>query len=232
MLEGVGEQRVQVLPHAEAQKGRVTTILTSRSARIPEPRKLKPVPQTSAGGNTRKKGRYKKKLKALLSYQKRLVEENGLPPSRLMLEQAAAGPPSPPPAERVDTSIFKCDLCYYFTHSKHGLSVHRGAKYKNKKKPESNNQVTVDAGETLNEDRNKTTHTGDATENSSHTLKCNFCGQIFPNMLEFNERKSVTYNTTGCFFTVPPPNFLSTKSLDNLWHLEKFWASFHGICDQ
>ena len=60
MLEGVGEQRVQVLPHAEAQKGRVTTILTSRSARIPEPRKLKPVPQTSAGGNTRKKGRYKK----------------------------------------------------------------------------------------------------------------------------------------------------------------------------
>ena len=121
-----------------------------------------------------------------------------------MLEQAAAGPPSPPPAERVDTSIFKCDLCYYFTHSKHGLSAHRAAKYKNKQKPESNNPVTVDAGETLSEDRNKTTHTGDATENSSHTLKCNFCGQIFPNMLEFNEHKSVTYNKTGCFFTVPP----------------------------
>ena len=112
-------------------KGRVTTILTSSSLKIPVPRKSKPAPKISAEVITRKKGLPKKRLEALLSYQKRLVEEKGLPPSRLMLEKAAATPPSPPSAEGAEASIFKCDLCYYYTHSKHGLSVHRGAKHKN-----------------------------------------------------------------------------------------------------
>mgnify|MGYP007123565965 FL=1 len=37
----------------------------------------------------RKKGKNKTRLEDLLSFQKRLVEEKGLPPSKLMLEQAA-----------------------------------------------------------------------------------------------------------------------------------------------
>ena len=42
----------------------------------------------------------KKSLEALLSFQKRLVEEKGLPPSRLMLEQAAStSQPSKPTQE-------------------------------------------------------------------------------------------------------------------------------------
>ena len=65
-------------------KGRVTTILTSSSLKIPVPRKSKPAPKISAEVITRKKGLSKKRLEALLSYQKRLVEEKGLPPSRLM----------------------------------------------------------------------------------------------------------------------------------------------------
>ena len=97
----------------------------------------------------------KKRLEALLSYQKRLVEEKGLPPSRLMLEQAALAPPSPPPAEKENASIFKCDLCYYFTHSKHGLSVHRGAKHKNKQKHESSHLVNLESVVTSSEDKDK-----------------------------------------------------------------------------
>ena len=34
--------------------------------------------------------------------------------------------------------------------------------------------------------------------------------------------------TTGCFFSGPPLNSHSTKSLYKLWH-EKLWASLHGI---
>ena len=33
------------------------------------------------------------------------------------------------------------------------------------------------------------------------------------------------------FFDWCPLNLLSTKSLYNLWHLDKFWASFNGIWD-
>ena len=33
-------------------------------------------------------------------------------------------------AKKEDASIFKCDHWYYFTHSKHWLSVHRGAKHR------------------------------------------------------------------------------------------------------
>ena len=81
-------------------KGRVTTILTSSSLKIPVPRKSKPAPKISAEVITRKKGLSKKRLEALLSYQKRLVEEKGLPPSRLMLEKAAATFPYVPSVER------------------------------------------------------------------------------------------------------------------------------------
>ena len=35
----------------------------------------------------------------------------------------------------------------------------------------------------------------------------------------------------GVFFDWSPQNFLSTKFLYNLWHLEKFQASLQGIWD-
>ena len=83
-----------------------------------------------------------------------------------MLEQVVEAPLSPFPAEKEDASIFKCDHCYYFTHSSHGLSVHRGAKHKNKLKPESSNLVTVESVETYDEYRDSIAENGDTTENS------------------------------------------------------------------
>ena len=128
-----------ILKHS---KGKVTTILTSRSSRLPEPGNQKTASKTPAGDNKRKKGHSKKRLEALLSFQKRLVEEKGLPPSRLMLEQAAAAPPSPLPAESVALeepsptveTLSKCELCNYESTSKHGLSVHIGRTHKKTKK--------------------------------------------------------------------------------------------------
>ena len=51
-------------------------------------------------------------------------------------------------------------------------------------------------------------------------------------MWTFQAEAAITHITGWIFWLVPPPlNFLSTKSLYNLWHLEKFLASLHGIWD-
>ena len=152
---------------------------------VPVHRKSKPAPKISAEVISRKKGLSKKRLEALLSYQERLVEEKGLPPSRLMLEKAAATPPSPPSAERAEASIFKCDLCYYYTHSKQGLSVHRGVKHKKTQKSESSNPVNVKPVEISSERRETTVQ-----HVNSKTLKCSLCGKTFPSKPDFNEHKT------------------------------------------
>ena len=109
-----------------------------------------------------------------------------------MLEKAAATPPSPPSAEaeRAETSIFKCDLCYYYTHSKHGLSVHIGPTHKNTQKSESSNPVNVKPVEISSETRETTVQHG-----NSKTLKCSLCGKTFPNKTDFNEHKTALHRT-------------------------------------
>ena len=74
-----GKECSLVLKH---NKGKVTTTLQSTSCL--------PHPSLSASNKTRKKASKKKRLEGLLAYHQRLVEERGLPPSRLMLQQAAA----------------------------------------------------------------------------------------------------------------------------------------------
>ena len=70
--------------------GKITTTLQLSTAI------LSPVSQAEKGKKLKKgqkKKKSAKKLEALLSYQKRLVEEKGLPPSRLMLQHAAVETP-------------------------------------------------------------------------------------------------------------------------------------------
>ena len=80
----------------------------------------------------------KKRLEALLAYHQRLVEEKGLPPSRLMLQQAAAATTSPSASSTLSQSpgtsetLFKCDLCDFSSKSKRGLKVHTGRSHKEK----------------------------------------------------------------------------------------------------
>ena len=75
-------------------KGKIETILKSRSSKIIQPKILPSAdkPSIPAENKKMKKANKKKRLEALLAYQKRLVEEKGLPPSRLMLQQAAVSP--------------------------------------------------------------------------------------------------------------------------------------------
>ena len=66
----------------------------------------------------------KKKLGDLISFQKRLVKEKGLPPSKLMLEQAALASSRSVQAEQEVRNHFKCDKCDYATNLSHEVKVH------------------------------------------------------------------------------------------------------------
>ena len=71
----------------------------------------------------------------LLSFQKRLVEEKGLPPSKLMLGQAAHASSQLVQAEHVGIDHFKCDECDYAANSSHDVKVHIGKFYHGQQTP-------------------------------------------------------------------------------------------------
>ena len=74
-------------------------------------RHFAPSTQAKEKGGTKKKkknkGGKKRKLESLLAYHQRLVEEKGLPPSRLMLEQAAQKQPSSPSKESQKPEVLR-----------------------------------------------------------------------------------------------------------------------------
>ena len=116
--------------------GKITTTLQLSTAI------LSPVSQAEKGKKLKKgqkKKKSAKKLEALLSYQKRLVEEKGLPPSRLMLEHAALKNPSTAPVPepgQVSREEFKCERCDFSSKSKRGLKTHISRIHKDLQKPE------------------------------------------------------------------------------------------------
>ena len=93
-------------------KGKITAMLqctTPASSSAPSS-------TSSAEKKKKKRKRNKEKsLKALLDYHQRLVVEKGLPPSRLMEQQAAAAAavsPAPVPEPgQVSGEAIKCDQC-------------------------------------------------------------------------------------------------------------------------
>ena len=70
----------------------------------------------------KKKKRSKKRLEDLLTFHQRLVEEKGIPPSRLMLKHAASAiPASSPILEQYDIKEdFKCEHCGIFFFNQAG----------------------------------------------------------------------------------------------------------------
>ena len=77
-----------------------------------------------------------------------------------------------------------------------------------------------------------------------YSVQCGVCRIIlctFPHTMSSSLHSVVLYSAVpytvftlynavqGVPLKSPPLNFLNTKSLCNLWHLEKFGASLHGI---
>ena len=92
-------------------------------------------------------GKKKKNLSKLLDYHQKLVEEKGLPPSKLMLKHAAKAPSPLPPAQKPglkDGSIFQCDKCENTFNSKRKLKKHIRNKHTSLQKPEELRDVELD----------------------------------------------------------------------------------------
>ena len=110
-----GEECSLLLKHS---KGRVTFSLQGiTSAKSSSVAEISSSPVSSAKNKKKKrkqKRRSKKRLEALLSYHQRLVEEKGLPPSRLMLQQAGAA-----------KVTFKCEQCEFSSTSQRDVKDHK-----------------------------------------------------------------------------------------------------------
>ena len=121
-------------------KGKIITTLTASNVWRNEAKA--PTTVLSQGEKEKvkkkKKKRSKKRLEDLLTFHQRLVEEKGLPPSRLMLKHAASAiPASSPILEQYEIKEdFKCEHCGKKFSFKQGLTIHIGHKYRDLKKPE------------------------------------------------------------------------------------------------
>ena len=111
-------------------RGKISTILTTSKSVSPEPKAPRPShSHAEKKKKSKNKGGKKKRLERLLSYHQRLVEERGLPPSRLMLKHAAT-PPSPSTPDTIqkpdqEDEQFKCEQCEYISTTKQDVDNHR-----------------------------------------------------------------------------------------------------------
>ena len=166
-------------------KGNVTVKLQSTS-------KVSPLPQASLSASAEaKKGKKKskkKRLERLLAYHQRLVEERGLPPSRLMLQQAAAVLTSQPSQSHGQTEKqFKCDQCEFSSESQRGFKVHMGRRHKdlqlseNLRDDESEESLAVSPLKEVREELPEAIEVSSPTSVSDSVAECGFkcacCGQ-------------------------------------------------------
>ena len=121
-------------------KGKViTTLKCSVGWPIPNAgsnRHLTPSTQAKEKGGTKKKkknnkGGKKRKLESLLAYHQHLVEEKGLPPSRLMLEQGAQKQLSSPSTESQKPEVLR--------HSELNRSLNTSSAYEEREETSSVN---------------------------------------------------------------------------------------------
>ena len=124
-----GKECSLLLKHS---KGKVVATLqcTTTSASIPGSS-----PSLTSPEKRKKKRGGKKKLEALLAYHQRLVVEKGLPPSRLMVQHAAASS-TVSLSPGVKEIQVKCDQCNFSSKLKRGLKVHIGRSHKDNQMPE------------------------------------------------------------------------------------------------
>ena len=182
-----------LLKHSE---GKITTTLQYSSSAFPPP--LSQAEKVNKKEQRRKKiKRSAKKFEALLAYQKRLVEEKGLPPSRLMLQHAAVNTSSCSPVSEPDKEGFKCDECDFSSKSKRGLKTHITRTHKDTQKPEDlrseEHQDSLNVSE-LSQQRESSLVNADSSTISSTPVKetvsdsvaemcvfeCAVCGQRCP----------------------------------------------------
>ena len=149
-----GEECSLFLKHSD---GRITATLqcTTSSASSTS---------TPPAGELKKKKRKKKskgnkerRFEALLAFHQRLVDEKGLPPSRLMKQHAAASESASASQNTELRKPFKCDQCNFSSDSKRGLKVHIGKAHREpevlQEDPCQDNSVSADHSKATTHDK-------------------------------------------------------------------------------
>jgi len=103
------------------------------------------------------KGNKKRRFEALLAFHQRLVDEKGLPPSRLMKQHAAASESASASQNTELRKPFKCDQCNFSSDSKRGLKVHIGKAHREPEElqgdPCQDNSVSADHSKATTHDK-------------------------------------------------------------------------------
>ena len=137
-----GEECSLFLKHSD---GRITATLqctTSSASSTSTP------PAGESKKKKKSKGNKKRRFEALLAFHQRLVDEKGLPPSRLMKQHAAASESASASQNTELRKPFKCDQCNFSSDSKRGLKVHIGKAHRGPEEiqedPCQDNSVSAD----------------------------------------------------------------------------------------
>ena len=139
-----GEECSLFLKHSD---GRITATLqctTSSASSTSTP----PAGELKKKKKKKSKGNKKRRFEALLAFHQRLVDEKGLPPSRLMKQHAAASESASASQNTEIRKPFKCDQCNFSSDSKRGLKVHIGRAHRGPEElqgdPCQDNSVSAD----------------------------------------------------------------------------------------
>jgi hypothetical protein len=183
-------------------KGKIFTILKTSVSRRPDAVASSPIPSLAEKIKKKKKknkGNKQKRLESLLSFHQRLVDEEGMPPSKLMLEHAALASnlPSAPaqcsePEKRSD--MFNCDLCDYSNPTQRGVNAHKRHKHKEQQMPvafsdEQQSKVSFNCDKCkcdLGNEDNLKIH----MEEKHRCFKCDLCDHTAVSKLGFNQHKA------------------------------------------
>ena len=148
-----GEECSLFLKHSD---GRITATLqctTSSASSTSTP----PAGELKKKKKKKSKGNKKRRFEALLAFHQRLVDEKGLPPSRLMKQHAAASESASASQNTELRKPFKCDQCNFSSDSKRGLKVHIGKAHREpevlQEDPCQDNSVSADHSKATTHDK-------------------------------------------------------------------------------
>ena len=129
----------------ECKKGKISTTLEVSQLRSSIVKASKLTPESQAGIKKKNKNS-SKRLQKLLDYHQRLVTEKGFPPSKLLLQHAAAlvTESDKKPEQEENTQEFKCDQCDHTSKTMHGLKMHKDGKHKENQLPEILSEDSLD----------------------------------------------------------------------------------------
>ena len=179
-----GEECSLFLKHSD---GRITATLQSTTPSTSST-STPPAGELKKKKKKKSKGNKKKRFEDLLAFHQRLVDEKGLPPSRLMKQHAAASESASASQNIELRKPFKCDQCNFSSDSKRGLKVHIGKAHREPEElqgdPCQDNSVSADHSKATTNDKEDIKK--DKTRHNCWFEKCSKLSSFNKSLSELN----------------------------------------------